>query len=210
MSLLARRAGEPARKGTPSDYLVVGLGNPGPEFEHTRHNVGAECVMLLASRHGTKLSKSKERALVGEIVLGDKRVALAFPQTYMNNSGESVRLLARRFGIEDGSQLIVVHDELDLDVGRLKLKQGGGMAGHNGLKSITQHVGTTDFARLRIGVGKPPASQAGRDFVLRRAGKAEQQHLDVALERSADAVELLVAEGVDAAMAVVNRRPDET
>lgn len=166
--------------------------------------------MILALRHGTKLAKSKERALVGEVVVQGKRVALAFPQTYMNNSGESVRLLARRFGIDHGAQLIVVHDELDLEVGRLKLKQGGGMAGHNGLKSITQHVGTTDFARLRIGVGKPPASQAGRDYVLRRAGKAEQVLLDVAIERSADAIELMVAEGIDAAMAVVNRKPDGT
>lgn len=186
------------------------MGNPGPEFDHTRHNVGAECVMVMALRHGTKLAKAKERALVGEVMVGAKRVALAFPQTYMNNSGESVRLLARRFGIETGDQLIVVHDELDLETGRLKLKQGGGMAGHNGLKSIMQHVGTTDFARLRIGVGKPPASQAGRDYVLRRPGKAEQTILDVAVERSVDAIEMLVTDGIDAAMAVVNRRPDGT
>ncbi len=210
MSLLSRRPGEPQRRGTPSDFLVVGLGNPGPEFDHTRHNVGAECVMVMALRHGTKLAKAKERALVGEVMVGAKRVALAFPQTYMNNSGESVRLLARRFGIETGDQLIVVHDELDLETGRLKLKQGGGMAGHNGLKSIMQHVGTTDFVRLRIGVGKPPASQAGRDYVLRRPGKAEQTILDVAVERSVDAIEMLVTDGIDAAMAVVNRRPDGT
>jgi peptidyl-tRNA hydrolase, PTH1 family len=208
VSLLSRRAGEPKRRGTPSDFLIVGLGNPGPEFEHTRHNVGADCVARLAARHGIRLAKSKERALVSEIVVAGKRLALAFPQTYMNNSGEAVQLLTRRFGIETGDQLVVVHDELDLEVGRLKLKQGGGMAGHNGLKSITQHVGTTDFARLRIGVGKPPASQAGRDYVLRRPGKAEQEHLDVALERAVDTIEMLVADGVDATMVIVNRRPD--
>lgn len=207
MSLLARRAGEPRRRGTPSDFLVVGLGNPGPEFDQTRHNVGAECVEILARRHDASLVKSKERALTAEVVIAGRRVALAFPQTYMNNSGESVRLLARRFGIETGDQLIVVHDELDLDTGRLKLKQGGGMAGHNGLKSITQHVGTTDFARLRIGVGRPPASQAGRDYVLRRPGKAERAVLDAAVEAAADAVERVVADGIDAAMAVVNQRP---
>ena len=207
MSLLSRRPGD-KRRGTPSDFLIVGLGNPGAEFEGTRHNVGADCVDALAARHGKRLEKSKERAFVAEIVLAGKRVALAFPQTFMNNSGDSVRLLARRHGIETGDQLVIVHDELDLDLGRLKLKQGGGMAGHNGLKSVTQHVGTTDFARLRIGVGKPPPSQAGRDYVLRRPSKADHAELAIALERGADALEQLVVDGVDATMAVVNRRPD--
>lgn len=145
---------------------------------------------------------------MAEITVADKRVALAFPQTYMNRSGESVRLLARRFGIETGDQLVVVHDELDLEIGRLKLKQGGGMAGHNGLKSVTQHVGTTDFTRLRIGVGKPPVSQAGRDWVLRRPSKSDQKALLDVLETAVDALESLVTLGLDATMAVVNRRPD--
>lgn len=208
MSLLSRRPGEQRRRGTPSDFLIVGLGNPGDEFEGTRHNVGADCVAVLALRHGQQLKKGKERALLAEIVVSGVRVALAFPQTYMNNSGESVRLLARRFGIETGDQLLIVHDELDLDLGRLKLKQGGGMAGHNGLKSVTQHVGTTDFLRLRIGVGKPPPSQAGRDFVLRRPSKADKLSLDGAIERGIEAIERLVVDGVDATMADVNRRPD--
>lgn len=187
--------------------LVVGLGNPGPEFSGTRHNVGADVAAVLAARGGSALKKSKERALTAEVMLQGKRVALAFPQTYMNNSGDAVRLLARRYGIDNGDQLVVVHDELDLDVGRIKLKQGGGMAGHNGLKSITQQVGTTDFVRLRIGVGKPPPSQAGRDYVLRRPGKADQERLTAAVEQSADGIELILTSGIDAAMAVVNRRP---
>ncbi len=185
---------------------MVGLGNPGSEFEGTRHNVGAEVVAVLAARHGDGLSKSKERALSTEVRIADHLVALAFPQTYMNRSGESVRMLTRRHGIEDGAALIVVHDELDLAVGRLKLKQGGGLAGHNGLKSITQHVGTTDFVRLRVGVGKPPASQLGRDWVLRRPGKAERSELDVSVQRAADAVEQFLRDGLDATMNVVNRR----
>lgn len=206
MALLSRRAGEPARRGTPADLLVVGLGNPGAEFDLTRHNVGAEVVALLAKRYGSGLSKSKERALSAEVVIEGKRVALAFPQTYMNRSGESVQLLTRRYGIENGDRLLVVHDELDLEVGRLKLKQGGGLAGHNGLRSITQHVGTTDFVRLRIGVGKPPASQVGRDWVLRRPSKADRVELDVAVERAAAAIESFLRDGLDATMNVVNRR----
>jgi PTH1 family peptidyl-tRNA hydrolase len=209
MSLLARKLGEKKRRGTPSDFLIIGLGNPGPEFEGTRHNVGAECVAVFALRHNKPLAKGKERALVSELLIGDKRVVLAFPQTYMNNSGEAVRLLARRHGIETGDQLIVVHDELDLDLGRLKLKQGGGMAGHNGLKSVTQHVGTTDFARLRIGVGKPPPSQAGRDWVLRRPSKSDKLLMERAIEAGIVALEDVVANGIDATMAVVNRRPDD-
>lgn len=206
MPFLSRKPGEGRRRGTPADLLVVGLGNPGAEFDATRHNVGADLVAVLAARHGEALKRGKERALVAELRIGPKRVAVAFPQTFMNNSGESVRLLARRYGVEDAADLLVVHDELDLEAGRLKIKAGGGLAGHNGLRSITQHLGTTDYVRLRIGIGKPPTSQAPRDFVLRKPGKAEREVLDVAVERAADAVEQLVAEGIDATMNSVNRR----
>lgn len=206
MSILSRKPGEGRRRGTPADLLVVGLGNPGAEFEATRHNVGADLVSVLAHRHGEKLQRGKERALVAEVRVGDKRVAVAFPQTFMNNSGEAVRMLTRRYGIEDAADLVIAHDELDLDVGRLKLKAGGGLAGHNGLRSITQHLGTTDYVRLRIGIGRPPTSQAGRDFVLRKPSKADRAALDVAIERAADAIELMVEEGLDATMNEINRR----
>lgn len=207
MSILSRKPGEGRRRGTPADLLVVGLGNPGAEFESTRHNVGAEMVALLAARHGERLQRGKERALVAELRIGTKRVAVAFPQTFMNNSGESVRLLTRRYGIEDAANLVIAHDELDLEVGRLKLKAGGGLAGHNGLRSITQHLGTTDYVRLRIGIGKPPASQAPRDYVLRRPSKSDRVALDVSIEEAADAIEQLLDHGIDAAMNTVNRRP---
>ncbi len=206
MSVLSRKPGEGRRRGTPADLLVVGLGNPGAEFESTRHNVGADLVSVLARRHGEKLQRGKERALVAELRIGSKRVAVAFPQTFMNNSGESVRMLTRRYGIEDAGNLVIAHDELDLDIGRLKLKAGGGLAGHNGLRSITQHLGTTDYVRLRIGIGRPPASQAGRDFVLRKPSKADREALDIAVDRAADAIELMVEEGVDATMNEINRR----
>lgn len=196
------------RRGTPADLLVVGLGNPGTEFEGTRHNVGADTVALLARRHGEALRKGKERALTAEVRIAGKRVALAFPLTYMNLSGESVQLLLRRYGVTEGHQLVVVHDELDLELGRLKLKQGGGLAGHNGLRSITQHLGTTDYVRLRIGIGRPPGSKTGADYVLRRPGKAEQARVEEAVAAAADAVERVAEVGVDAAMNEVNRRPE--
>jgi PTH1 family peptidyl-tRNA hydrolase len=187
--------------------LVVGLGNPGPEYSGTRHNVGVWVVELLAKRHGGQLKKSKEHALSTEVRIGQHRVALAFPQTFMNDSGRAVAPLVRRHGIEDLHRLVIVHDELDLPTGRLKVKAGGGLAGHNGLKSIKAHLHTDDFVRVRIGVGKPPGSQAGRDYVLRKPGKAEQAELDLVVERAADSVETILSDGVDAAMAKFNATP---
>lgn len=206
MSQFARRLGTPDRRGTPADLLVVGLGNPGPQFEGTRHNVGAAVVQILAERAETRLRKTKARALAAGVLMSDKRVVLAFPQTFMNNSGEAVRLLVRSYGIQEAHHIVVIHDELDLDTGRLRLKEGGGLAGHNGLRSITNHLGTTEYVRLRIGVGKPPTSQHGSEWVLRRPGKADAELLDAAIERAADAIEQLSADGVERTMATVNRR----
>jgi PTH1 family peptidyl-tRNA hydrolase len=191
------------RTGATADLLVVGLGNPGEEYDKTRHNVGAEVVELLARRHGGKLRKQKERSLTDEVNVGGRRMALAIPLTYMNLSGEAVAPLVRRYGVEPG-QLVVVHDEMDFELGRLQVKNGGGLAGHNGLKSIVAHLHTQDFIRIRIGIGKPPGSRQGADHVLRRFSKAERKEIDVTLEEAADAVELILAEGVDVAMNRVN------
>lgn len=186
--------------------LVVGLGNPGDQFEGTRHNLGAAVIQVLADRAEARLRKTKARALAAGVLMNDKRVVLAFPLTFMNHSGEAVRLLVRSYGIQEASHIVIVHDELDLDVGRLRLKEGGGLAGHNGLRSITQHIGTTEYVRLRIGIGRPPASQVGSEYILRKPGKAERVELDAAVEAAADAVELLTEVGVGPAMATVNRR----
>jgi len=194
------------RRGTPADALVVGLGNPGAEYEHTRHNVGADTVVELARRAGTTLSRSKERAVTAEVTLAGHRVALAFPSTYMNLSGESVQLLVRRHGIERPEQVIVVHDELDLPPGTVRVKAGGGLAGHNGLRSIKQHLHTDSFLRVRIGVGKPPGREQGADHVLKRLGKAAREELAVSVQVAADAVERILAEGVESAMNAVNAR----
>jgi peptidyl-tRNA hydrolase, PTH1 family len=208
MSLFGRGGAAATRRGTPADLLVVGLGNPGAEYTGSRHNVGAEVVELLAQRHGGALKRTRERALVGEVRIDDQRVTLAFPQTYVNLSGESVALLVRRHGITDPERIVIVHDELDLPLGRVKLKRGGGLAGHNGLRSIKAHLHTDAFLRVRIGVGKPRSKEQGADHVLRRMPKAERVELDVSVHEAADAVELILAKGVDAAMNQVNTAPD--
>ena len=194
------------RTGEPAALLVVGLGNPGDDYVGTRHNVGADVVAVLADRHGGSLRRSKELALSCEVRIGGQRVALAFPQTFMNESGQSVRKLVHRHGVDDPSRIVVVHDELDLPVGGLRVKVGGGLAGHNGLKSITAHLKTQDYLRVRLGVGRPPGRQSSADHVLRRPGKAEAAELGVIVQEAADAVEAILAEGVDATMGRVNAR----
>lgn len=187
--------------GSAFDLLVVGLGNPGAEYAHTRHNVGADTVEVLVRRHGARLKKRRERALADDVRIGDARVLLAIPLTFMNESGQAVAPLLKHAGLEP-SQLVVVHDELDLPSATLKLKSGGGLAGHNGLRSIKAHLGGSDeFVRVRIGVGKPPGGKdRGADHVLKRFGKTERAAIDVTLEQAADAVELIVRAGIDAAM----------
>jgi peptidyl-tRNA hydrolase, PTH1 family len=206
VALFGRSGAAATRRGTPADLLVVGLGNPGADYARSRHNVGAEVVELLADRHGGTLKRSKERALTAEVRIGDARVALAFPQTYMNLSGESVAQLVRRYGITDPEHIVIVQDELDLPVGKLKLKQGGGLAGHNGLRSIKAHLHTDEFLRVRIGVGKPTSKEQGADHVLKRVGKRERTELDIVVQEAADAVELIVSDGIAAAMNQVNAR----
>ena len=204
--VLGRRPARTERSGTPWDLLVVGLGNPGAKYRGTLHNVGADVIELLATRHGEKLKTAKETALVAEARFGPKRVALAIPQTFMNDSGRSVAPLARRFGIEDLSNLVIVHDELDLEPGRMKLKLGGGLAGHNGLKSVRDHLHTDAFARIRTGVGKPPGgADRGVDHVLSAPSKRDRELIGVCVVEAADAVEMIAGEGFEAAMGRYNR-----
>lgn len=197
--MLRRRGNLGPRQGTAADVLVVGLGNPGDEYARTRHNVGAETVELLATRHGARLRKGREKARVDQVRIGRSLVALAVPLTYMNEAGASVAALARRYGVEP-EKIVVVQDELDLPVAALKVKAGGGLAGHNGLRSIKSHLHSDAFVRVRIGVGKPVSKEHGADHVLKRFSKRERGEIDVTIEQAADAVECIVNEGVDAAM----------
>jgi peptidyl-tRNA hydrolase, PTH1 family len=186
------------------DLLVVGLGNPGSDYDGTRHNVGAEVVARLAARHGEKLKTGKERAFVAEVRIGEARMMLAFPQTYMNLSGESVKPLMKKAGV-GLERLVIVHDELDLPSGRLKLKLGGGSGGHNGLKSISSLCGGPEYIRARIGIDRPPGRQDPADYVLKRPSRAERDILDVAIEEAADAIEALLTQQLADVMSRLDR-----
>jgi PTH1 family peptidyl-tRNA hydrolase len=181
--------------------LVVGLGNPGAEYAGSLHNAGSDTVELVGQRHGATLRAEKGvQARVATANIGDRRVALAVPTTYMNDSGVAVRALARRFGIDDPAAIVVVHDELDLPPGTVRLKAGGGLAGHNGLRSIASHLHSQEFLRVRIGVGKPPSAAQGASHVLRRPPRGVRELLDTAVATAADSVERIAADGIDAAM----------
>ena len=178
----------------PGPALVVGLGNPGPEYADTRHNVGFHVVELLADRAGGgRFSRHKSNADVLEGRLAGRWVVLAKPRTYMNVSGGPVAGLVRYYG----GELVVVHDDLDLGFGVVRLKQGGGEGGHNGLRSISTSLGTKDYLRVRFGIGRPPGRQDPADFVLKRFSATERKELDFAVDLAADATEALLADGLE-------------
>jgi PTH1 family peptidyl-tRNA hydrolase len=189
---------------------VVGLGNPGSEFAGTRHNVGADAVVEVARRHGTgRLRPVKgQRYLADEVRIGGRRVLLAVPTTYMNDSGEAVAPLVRRSGLEDPEHLVIVHDELDLPPGGLQVKLGGGLAGHNGLRSIQAHLHSDAFGRVRIGIGKPPGE--GADHVLHRPSRRDRELLDQTTAMAADAVEVIATLGINAAMNRFNAKAQQS
>jgi len=179
--------------------LVVGLGNPGPEYAETRHNIGVRVVELLAARAGGgRFSKHKSNADVLEGRLVGRPTVFAVPRTYMNVSGGPVAGLLRYYGVA-ATDLVVVHDDLDLGFGVVRLKQGGGEGGHNGLRSISGSIGTKDYLRVRFGVGRPPGRQDPADFVLKRFSGAERKELDFAVDLAADAAEALLRDGLEPA-----------
>jgi peptidyl-tRNA hydrolase, PTH1 family len=187
------------------DLLVAGLGNPGREYARTRHNVGFMVCDELARRHGASF-RSKFSGELAEMRLDESRIALLKPQTFMNESGRSVGAAVRFLKVPPGS-LLVLHDEVDLDPGRLQVRLGGGLAGHNGLRSIAQHLRTQDFARLRIGVGRPERGDPRpvADFVL--APFDELVDVDGLVARAADAVETIAQDGLEEAQNRFNERP---
>lgn len=183
------------------------MGNPGNTYDRTRHNLGAMAIAELASRHGEKLApNTRSKSLLAEIKVASEVVALAFPQTYMNNSGQSLSGLIKKFPINSADQLLVVHDELDLPPGTVRVKQGGGVAGHNGLRSIVAFFGSSEFIRIRIGIGRPMASHTTVDYVLSVPPSKEREVVKEGVLRAADAIEEIVANGVDAAMNKFNAR----
>lgn len=183
----------------PGPALVVGLGNPGPDYAETRHNIGFAVVELLAARAGGgRFSKHKTNADVLEGRLAGRRVVFAKPRTYMNVSGGPVAGLVKYFSVPP-ADLVIVYDELDLDFGVIRLKFGGGEGGHNGARSVSSAVGTRDYSRVRFGIGRPPGRQDPADFVLKRFSGAERKELDFAVDLAADATEALLASGLEAA-----------
>jgi PTH1 family peptidyl-tRNA hydrolase len=194
-----------SHSGDADRTLVVGLGNPGKKYARTRHNVGTEAVEELAHRIGAGFKVGRDRARVIEARIGDHSVVVAVPTTYMNESGEAVGALCRRFKIAP-ARVVVVHDELDLEPGVVRVKFGGGLAGHNGLKSISQHLRSDDYARVRIGVGKPQSKEQGANFVLASVPADERRTLDVSVALAADAVERILSAGLEAAMQEFNAR----
>jgi PTH1 family peptidyl-tRNA hydrolase len=184
---------------TPGPALVVGLGNPGPDYTGTRHNVGHRVVDLLAARAGGgRFSKHRTNADVLEGRLAGRRVVIAKPRSYMNVSGGPVAGLAQYFSVPV-TDVVVVHDELDLEFGVVRLKRGGGEGGHNGLRSVSKALGSKEYLRVRFGIGRPPGRQDPADFVLKRFSGAELKELEFAVDLAADAAESLLADGLEAA-----------
>jgi PTH1 family peptidyl-tRNA hydrolase len=184
--------------------LVVGLGNPGPNYAKTRHNLGFVVVDILADRMGEKFKvhkKSGAEVVTGRV--GGRSVMLAKPRVYMNESGRQVGPLAKFFGVPP-ADVVIIHDELDIDFGRIRLKFGGGVAGHNGLRSVASALGTSDFQRVRIGIGRPPGHKSGASFVLDNFNAAERKEVPVICEQAADATDLLITQGLEPAQNIVH------
>ena len=182
-------------------FLIVGLGNPGPRYAATRHNIGYAVVELIALRvagRSARFKAHRSRCEIMETRLGGVPVVLARPKSYMNESGGPVNAAARFFKVPI-ERIVAVHDDLDLPFGALRVKRGGGEGGHNGLRSMSSALGSKEYARVRFGIGRPPGRQDPADFVLREFGSAERKQLPYLIDRAADATEAVVTVGLDAA-----------
>lgn len=184
--------------------LVVGLGNPGPNYATTRHNLGFMVAEILADRMGEKFKVHKRSgAEVATGRLAGRPVVLAKPRVYMNESGRQVGPLAKFYSVAP-TDVVIIHDELDIEFGRIRLKAGGGVAGHNGLRSVASALGGNDFARVRIGIGRPPGQKSGASFVLENFTSVERKEVPTICEQAADATELLIAQGIEPAQNIVH------
>ena len=183
--------------------VIVGLGNPGFKYSKTKHNVGFDTIDIFAKRHFVKIRKKEHKALTGECMLNGEKILLVKPQTYMNNSGEAVREIMDYYKA-DIADILVISDDLTLDIGVLRLRKKGSAGGHNGLKSIINCLGSEEFARLRIGIGKVPADWTVIDHVLSRFDRRDRGTVKESMERAASAIECVLTEGVDKAISSYN------
>lgn len=181
-------------------YIIVGLGNPGREYENTRHNVGFCVIDAIADKYGITVSEKKHKALIGKGVIDGKKVVLAKPQTYMNVSGESVRALIDFYKIEEQSELLVIYDDISMDVGKLRIRKKGSAGGHRGIKSILEHLGHDVFARIKVGVGDKPKGGDLAEHVLGRFSAEDRKRMEESIALAAEAVSVILAEGADSAM----------
>ena len=196
------------RTGAQSELIVIGLANPGEQYADSRHNVGGDAVRYVAAERGITLSvESRQRAMSATITTPVGRITLAVPTTYMNESGAALVPLMRRVSQSEPSHIVVVHDELDFEPGRLQLKSGGGLAGHNGLRSIAGVLGSQDFYRLRIGIGKPAHKEQGADWVLKRLRGAALEEQRAHVSAAAAAINSIFDLGLDAAQQAINAAP---
>lgn len=186
-------------------YLIVGLGNPGRQYENTKHNVGFDAIDYLIEEHHIPQSGVKHKAMYGKGVIAGQKVLVAKPLTYMNLSGESVRELADYYKIDPETELIVLYDDISLNPGQLRIRKKGSAGGHNGIKNIISQLGTDVFPRVKIGVGEKPKNWDLADYVLSPFGKEERAAVDEAIEKAAKAVEMIVQDEIDAAMNTFNR-----
>lgn len=187
-------------------FLIVGLGNPTNEYSGTRHNVGFDVIDAIAEKYNISVTERKNRAFCGKGIIEGQKVLLAKPQTYMNLSGESVRGLIDFYKMDIESEIIVIYDDVSLDVGQLRIRKKGSAGGHNGIKSIIQHLGTTEFLRIKVGVGEKPKNYDLADYVLGHFSKAEKEIMSEGYNNAIEAVKLMVMDEVDAAMNQFNKK----
>ncbi|MDE6844613.1 MAG: aminoacyl-tRNA hydrolase [Lachnospiraceae bacterium] len=187
-------------------YIIVGLGNPDRQYQNTRHNIGFDVVDVIASKNNITITERKHKALIGKGFAGGQKVVLVKPQTYMNLSGESVREVIDFYKIDEKSELIVISDDVSLDVGQIRIRKKGSAGGHNGLKNIILNLGHDEFHRVKMGVGEKPAGYDLADYVLGHFPKEEREIMDESAKRAADAVEVMITDGVDTAMNQYNKK----
>ena len=186
--------------------LIVGLGNPRKKYAKNRHNVGFHCLDLLAERHGLTFDKSQQKAKLALGRISGRRAVLAKPQTFVNAAGEAAGAIARFYKVDPGD-VLVIYDELDLPQGTIRLRPHGGSGGHNGIKSVIEHLGTEGFPRLRVGIGRPPGRMEPKDYVLQDFGDEEREFMQEVYQRAVEAVEAFIQVGVKEAMNRFNARP---
>ena len=180
-------------------YIIVGLGNPGDKYEKTRHNVGFNVIDLLAKEYSIDVSKIKHKALIGEGRVGTEKVILVKPMTYMNLSGESVKEVAEFYNLKP-EEIIVIYDDMDIEKGHIKIRKKGGAGSHNGMKSVVEELQSTDFARIRVGIGQPEFKSDMINYVIGKVPQEEQEILQQGVEKAAKAVEEILKNGIDIAM----------